>query len=59
MPTGIFSSARTLTVHAYLLTKETGDIETAAALGIVLICIVLILNTIAKLIAKKLNKANY
>lgn len=59
MPTGIFSSARTLTVHAYLLTKETGDIETSAALGIVLIIIVLILNTIAKVVAKKLNKANY
>ncbi|WP_195251284.1 phosphate ABC transporter permease PstA [Romboutsia sp. 1001713B170207_170306_H8] len=59
MPTGIFSSARTLTVHAYLLTKETGDIETAAALGIVLIVIVLTLNTIAKIIANKLNKANY
>lgn len=59
MPTGIFSSARTLTVHAYLLTKETGDIETSAALGIVLIVIVLCLNTIAKIVAKKLNKANY
>ena len=59
MPLGIFDSARTLTVHAYLLTKESGDIQTAAALGIVLIFIVLFLNTIAKIIAKKLNKANY
>lgn len=59
MPSGIFDSARTLTVHAYLLTKESGDIQTAAALGIVLIFIVLTLNTIAKTIAKKLNKANY
>ena len=59
MPSGIFDSARTLTVHAYLLTKESGDIQTAAALGIVLIFIVLTLNTIAKVIAKKLNKANY
>ena len=59
MPLGIFDSARTLTVHAYLLTKESGDIQTAAALGIVLIFIVLVLNTIAKTIAKKLNKANY
>ncbi|MGL5694241.1 MAG: phosphate ABC transporter permease PstA [Peptostreptococcaceae bacterium] len=59
MPEGIFSSARTLTVHAYLLTKESGDIETAAALGIVLIFVVLFLNTIAKTIAKRLNKANY
>ena len=27
MPEGIFSSARTLTVHSYLVTQETGDIE--------------------------------
>lgn len=59
MPGGIFDSARTLTVHAYLLTKEKGDIQTAASIGIILIIIVLTLNTIAKLVAKKLNKANY
>ncbi len=59
MPGGIFDSARTLTVHAYLLTKEKGDISGAASIGIVLIIMVLLLNTIAKVIAKKLNKANY
>lgn len=59
IPEGIFSSARTLTVHAYLLTKEKGDIAGACSLGIVLIVIVLLLNAFAKLIAKKLNKANY
>lgn len=59
MPKGIFSSARTLTVQAYLVTKEKGDIETAAAVGIVLIVIILALNISAKLIAKKFNKANY
>ena len=59
MPGGIFDSARNLTVHAYLLTKEKGDIGSAASIGIVLIFIVLLLNTIAKFIANKLNKANY
>lgn len=59
MPGGIFDSARTLTVHAYLLTKEKGDIQTAASIGIVLIVMVLVLNTFAKVVAKKLNKANY
>lgn len=59
MPSGILSSARTLTVHAYLVTKEKGDIASAAAIGIVLIAIILILNTMAKYVAKKLNKANY
>ncbi|MGL5312355.1 MAG: phosphate ABC transporter permease PstA [Peptostreptococcaceae bacterium] len=59
MPGTIFDSARTLTVHAYLLTKEKGDIAGAASIGVVLIVIVLFLNTIAKVVAKKLNKANY
>lgn len=59
MPRSIFDSARTLTVHAYLVTKEKGNIEEAAAIGIVLIVIILILNTVAKLISKKINKANY
>ena len=58
MPSTIFDSARTLTVHSYLLTKELGDISGAASVGIVLIIIVLFLNTIAKFIAKKLNKGN-
>lgn len=59
MPKSIFDSARTLTVHAYLVTKEKGNIEEAAAIGIVLIVIILLLNTLAKLISKKINKANY
>lgn len=59
MPTSIFESARTLTVQAYLVTKEKGNIQEAAAIGIVLIVIILILNTLAKLITKKFNKANY
>lgn len=58
MPSTIFDSARTLTVHSYLLTKELGDISGAASVGIVLIVIVLFLNTAAKFIAKKLNKGN-
>ena len=58
MPSTIFDSARTITVHSYLLTKELGDISGAASVGIVLIIIVLFLNTIAKFIAKKLNKGN-
>lgn len=59
MPKGIMSSARTLTVHAYLITKEKGDIASAAAIGIVLILIILTLNTVAKLVVRRLNKANY
>lgn len=59
MPSSIFSSARTLTVHSYLVTQEAGDIGLAAAVGIVLIVIILVLNLSATYISKKLNKADY
>ena len=59
MPDSIFSSARTLTVHSYLVTQESGDIGLAAAIGIVLIIIILSLNLTATWISKKLNKADY
>ncbi|WP_305085892.1 PstA family ABC transporter permease, partial [uncultured Clostridium sp.] len=59
IPTSIMSSGRTLTVHAFLETKEKGDIASAAAAGIVLIVMILILNLLAKFISKKFNKANY
>ncbi|MEK4523082.1 phosphate ABC transporter permease PstA [Psychrobacillus sp. FSL W7-1457] len=59
MPDSIFSSARTLTVHSYLVTQETGNIELAAAIGIVLIVIILVLNLSATYISKKFNKANH
>lgn len=59
MPEGIFSSARTLTVHSFLVTQESGDIELAAAVGVVLIVIILFLNLSATFISKKFNKADY
>lgn len=59
IPTSIMSSGRTLTVHAFLETKEKGDIASAAAAGIVLIVMIFILNLLAKFVSKKFNKANY
>lgn len=59
VPKSIFSSGRTLTVQAYLVTKEAGAISEACAVGIILIVIILILNTLARFISKKINKANY
>lgn len=56
MPKGLLSSGRTLTVHAYLIAKESGNIELASAVGVVLITVILILNLIAKLISKGINK---
>lgn len=46
----------TLTVHAYMVTKEFNDIAQAASIGIVIITIIFILNMLAKFIAKKLTK---
>ena len=59
IPTSIMSSGRTLTVHAFLETKEKGDIASAAAAGLVLIVMIFILNLLAKFVSKKFNKANY
>ena len=59
IPDSILSSGRTLTVQAYLVTKEAGAIDQACAVGIILIVIILLLNTLARVISKKLNKANY
>ncbi|OCS82884.1 phosphate ABC transporter permease PstA [Caryophanon tenue] len=59
MPDSIFSSARTLTVHSYLVTQESGDIGLAAAVGIVLIVLIFAINMTATFISKKLNKADF
>jgi len=53
MPSSIFDSSATLTVQAYLLTKESGDIAQASAIGIVIITIIIILNIITKLVARR------
>jgi phosphate transport system permease protein len=59
MPKSIMSSARTLTVHSYLVTNEAGNIELACAVGVILIFIILGLNLLATLVTKIFNKANY
>ncbi len=56
MPTSVLDSSATLTVKAYLLTKEYGDIQTASTIGLVIIMIIIILNVTAKLISKRFNR---
>ncbi len=46
-------SSSTLTVKAYMLAKEYGDIAGAAAIAVVIIIIVICLNLIAKAISRK------
>lgn len=59
IPDSLFSSGSTLTVQAYYLAKEEGNIEMACAIGIVVILLVVVLNIIAKLITRLFNRANY
>jgi phosphate transport system permease protein len=49
----LFSSGATLTVKAYAVAKEEGNIEMACAIGTVIIIMVLILNGISKFISRK------
>ncbi|QVK17838.1 phosphate ABC transporter permease PstA [Mycoplasmatota bacterium] len=55
----VFQTGTTLTVRAYVETKEFGNIEMACAIGIVILVIVFILNIISRLISSKLSKATY
>ncbi|HCO73560.1 MAG TPA: phosphate ABC transporter permease PtsA [Clostridium sp.] len=59
MPQNLMSSGRTLTVHAYLVTKEAGNIELASAIGVILIFIILALSLIAKGITKTINREKF
>lgn len=61
IPDSLLDSGRTLTVHLYKLTTELFTIEEwnqAYATATVLIVLVLIINTLTKLLARKINKAS-
>ncbi|MBQ4164481.1 MAG: phosphate ABC transporter permease PstA [Turicibacter sp.] len=55
----LFETGTSLTVRAYVEVKESGNVEMAAAIGIVILVIVFTLNMISRLISKKFSKANY
>ena len=55
----IFSSGTSLTVRAYVEVKEDGNVQMAAAIGIVILVIVFTLNLVSKLISRKFSKANF
>lgn len=56
MATGLLSSGRTLAVHMYCLSSEGLHTNQAYATAVVLLLIVLAMNTISALIARKLTK---
>lgn len=62
VPESLFDSGRTLTVHLYKLTTELFTIDEwnqAYGTATVLIVVVLLINMITKLIAKRFNTATY
>ncbi|GAM59363.1 phosphate transport system permease protein pstA [Vibrio ishigakensis] len=62
IPDSLMDSGRTLTVHLYKLTTELFTIDEwnqAYGTATVLIVVVLLINTVTKLIASRFNKATY
>ncbi len=58
IPGGLFESARTLSVHMYVLSCEGLHINETYATAVVLLVIVVLINAVANLIAKKVMKGH-
>ncbi|MEG2658692.1 MAG: ABC transporter permease subunit, partial [Clostridiales bacterium] len=56
LPQGVFSSGRTLAIHMYTLSSEGLHTNEAYATAVVLLLLVLIINTVSAMIAKKVTK---
>lgn len=54
----LFETGTSLTVRAYIEVKESGNVEMAAAIGIVILIVVFTLNILSRLVAKKFSKVN-
>lgn len=52
MASSLFKSASTLTVKAYAVAKETGDVRLASAIGIVAVVLIILVNAFAKIIER-------
>ncbi len=55
----LMETGTSLTVRAYVEVKESGNVEMAAAIGIVILVIVFTLNMVSRYISKKFSRANY
>ena len=58
IPGTLLSPGSTLTVQAYYVAKEEGNIELACAIGIVIIVIVIVLNVLSRFASDKLDVFN-
>ena len=54
MPTGLFSSSRTLALHMYVLSSEGLHVQKAYATGVILVTLVIIINMITTTISKRI-----
>jgi phosphate transport system permease protein len=52
MAESVFKSASTLTVKAYAVAKETGDVKLASAIGLVAIVLIIVVNAGAKIVER-------
>lgn len=57
IPSSAFSSGRTLAVHMYLLANEGLHVNQAYATAVILLLLVILINGLSSLIAKKIAKA--
>ena len=55
---GLLSSGRTLAVHMYVLSSEGLYMEPAYATAVILLVVVLLMNLVSSLVAKRLTKGN-
>lgn len=56
IPTGVFDSVRTMSVHMYVLSSEGLHIDATYATAVVLLVIVVAINALASFVAKRLTK---
>lgn len=56
---GLFSSGRTLSVHMYVLSSEGLHVDQTYATAVVLLIVVLLINTLSKVAAKRLTKGTH
>ena len=57
VPSSVLGSGRTLAVHMYLLASEGLYMDQAYATAVILLVLVVVINTLSGLVAKKLTKA--
>lgn len=55
MPTSLFSSGRTLSLHMYVLSSESFHVDEAYATGVILLVVVIILNQVSVWLSNKLT----